>query len=157
MESVHSLILHACHITRPCAIIATLAGEKSKWLSKVLRVQILLLVLSGSFHSSCVIKDRFRPATTGERNTLPDRKEIQQCSRARGPDLRITGLKPAHVIGRDIVISRDHLSLICHSPPLPLTLSFMLGCRCTSQFGERLNRPPHAPRWRFLGSFASMW
>lgn len=39
MESAHSFILRAFHVTGACAKTATLAGEKSKWLSKVLRVQ----------------------------------------------------------------------------------------------------------------------
>lgn len=78
-------------------------------------------------------------------------KKVQQYSKSRGPYLRITGLTPAYVIGRDIVISRDHLSLICHSPPLPLTPSFMLGCHCTSQLEERLNgSEPLVP---FSGAF----
>lgn len=45
----------------------TLVGEKSKWLSESSGSKALL-VLPGTSHSSYVIKERFRPATTGECN-----------------------------------------------------------------------------------------
>lgn len=140
MESAHSLILHIYNVTGPCAKIATLAGEKSKWLSKVLRVQIAAGSCRYVSFQLCDQGPNLDPQAQESAINLPDKKEkIQQCSKTQGPHLRLTGLKPAYVIGRDIVISRDHLSLICHSPPLPLTLSFMLGCHCTSQLVERLN------------------
>lgn len=118
----------------------------------------VMLVLAGSFHSSSVICDQIRPTATGECNKLPDRKKVQQCSKTQSPHLRITGIKPAFVIGRDIVISRDHLPLICHSPPLPLTLFFMLGCHCTSQLVKLLNgsKPLMPPGGSFLDQLTNV-
>lgn len=56
----------------------------------------------------------FSPTATGEAaiNYLARGGKYKECSSApeSTQHLRITGLNPACVIGRDIVISRDHLS-----------------------------------------------
>lgn len=57
-------------------------------------------------------------------------KGIQQCSRIHTAHLRITGLKPVCVIGRDIVISRDHLSNL----PQPTT-STSTSLSCSAAIG----------------------
>ena len=136
MESAHSFILPADHMCQDCH----LAGLKSKWLSshqgpegcRFFQVFFILVVWS---------RTDLDPQPQGSAINYLTEEEILQCSRAWGPDLRITGLNPAYVIGKDIVISRDHLFNLSR----PATSTHSLSCSASAAAARWA--------WRFSGSF----
>lgn len=155
MQSAHCTVLHIYSVAGPCAKIF---------------IQVALPSPSGaSTECSFLLCDRgpnlnFAVPQASAINYLTRekiklKKQSNSVPKAQGAQWRLAGLRPACGIGRDIVISRDHLSNLSQPTTSTRTLSLFHAWLPLHQPAcvapEWIRTPGAPPRWRLPGSLGN--